>query len=168
MTEPGWYPDPDDATARRYFDGETWSPPLHAGNESATRRRQPPRRRLPFLKWLVLAPFLVAAGLFMFLPIHEQVLGTSVDCGAALHARGIDPDAIQASVLSYLIDQVNENPDAPASEDPDAAQLATLARAAASDCKSEGSGHVTWALWLTIGGLAVASSAWRWERSPAS
>lgn len=28
--KPGWYPDPDDETARRYWDGEQWSAPLPA------------------------------------------------------------------------------------------------------------------------------------------
>lgn len=30
MTAPGWYPDPDDSTARRYWDGQHWSEPLRA------------------------------------------------------------------------------------------------------------------------------------------
>lgn len=28
MSQPGWYPDPDDANSRRYWDGTSWGPPM--------------------------------------------------------------------------------------------------------------------------------------------
>lgn len=33
---PGWYPDPDDTNARRYWDGQAWSAPLAAQHLSQT------------------------------------------------------------------------------------------------------------------------------------
>lgn len=35
MTATGWYPDPDNAGARRYWDGSSWGPPLPAAESSA-------------------------------------------------------------------------------------------------------------------------------------
>ena len=49
MTQPGWYPDPDDPTARRYWDGSSWSAPLpdpaKASAECAVATCRQPRLR---------------------------------------------------------------------------------------------------------------------------
>lgn len=50
--QPGWYPDPDDAGARRYWDGQHWSTPLPSAASPPL-----PLSKLPH--WLI--PALIAA-----------------------------------------------------------------------------------------------------------
>lgn len=48
--QPGWFPDPDDPTARRYWDGASWSAPLSAADASAATGKPPVTCAIPTCK----------------------------------------------------------------------------------------------------------------------
>lgn len=82
---PGWYPDPDDPTARRYWDGQSWSAPLTEQAAPAAPLRRPAGWKGP--------ASLVCVGLGVVLLIVGLVLGfgsvnrNGVDCGSAFGSK---------------------------------------------------------------------------------
>lgn len=64
MTTPGWFPDPDDPTARRYWDGTSWSAPLHEDEGETPAASSGTVRAKPWA--LIVAAGALATGLGVF------------------------------------------------------------------------------------------------------
>lgn len=103
VMEAGWYPDPDDPAARRYWDGREWSAPLTTAAPAAAppvagASSSSPSWVKPFaVITLILGAVLLGVGLFL----GESGLSVSgTNCGTAF--GGISSDAYSADYTNAL------------------------------------------------------------------
>ncbi|MGH3967827.1 MAG: DUF2510 domain-containing protein, partial [Mycobacterium sp.] len=74
--QPGWYDDPNDATAQRYWDGQNWTP--HRQRKPASAPHPPTQAQAPAARWVkagVSKGALVLAGIALVVVIAALVAG---------------------------------------------------------------------------------------------